>query len=140
MYHSIVKRKIRTAFNHLNEGNYENVLAMFSQDIRFSFPGQHHLSANLSSLSEVREWFKTFLSTLKGIHFEIIDILVEGPPWNTKAMTRFRDRVPIAGGQEIYNEGVQFLKIRWGKIVEDQLYIDTQIIESAIRKVGSQVK
>ncbi|AJY73795.1 nuclear transport factor 2 family protein [Paenibacillus beijingensis] len=136
MYHSIVKRNIRAAFDHLNKGDYEKVLAMFSPDIRFRFPGQHSLAANLSSLPDVRNWFEKFLSTLKGIQFEILDILVEGAPWNTIAMTRFRDTIPLPDGREMYNEGVQFLRIKWGKIVEDQLYIDTQIMESALSEIG----
>jgi len=41
-------------------------------------------------------------------------------------MFRFEDRIPIPGGGEYRNEGMEYLRIRWGKTREQRVYLDTQ--------------
>jgi ketosteroid isomerase-like protein len=42
--------------------------------------------------------------------------------------------VPMPDGGQITNHGVQYLKLRWGKVVEDVLYLDTQILAEACER------
>lgn len=64
----------------------------------------------------------------EGIQFEIEDILVNGPPWNTRIAVRARDFIPSrTGGEDAYaNRAILFQEIRWGRLVRWETYEDTQ--------------
>ncbi len=61
-----------------------------------------------------------------GIQMEIEDILVNGPPWNTRAAVRVRDWSPGPPGTERYsNRAVLFVTSRWGRVTSQEDYEDT---------------
>lgn len=126
MYHAIVRNKIRTGFRHLSAGNYEVVLQQFSPSIYFTFAGTHALGGERRGLDNVRQWFQKLFRTFPGLQFEIHEIVVNGWPWNTRVATRFTLHVPINEQRTYTNTGMQFVRIRWGRMVEDYLYEDTQ--------------
>ncbi len=134
MYATVVERIVRKGFAALSEGNATPALQLFADDARLTFPGCHALAAACQGKAEITEWFDRLLRTLPGIRFELHDVLVRGMPWSTRVLTRFTDFVPLADGSTIRNEGVQFLRIRWGKVVEDTLYLDTQIVADAVTR------
>ena len=64
----------------------------------------------------------------EGLHFEIEDILVAGPPWNTRVAVRAHDYgIDADTGRDRYNNRfVAFLEIRWGRLVRWEDYEDTE--------------
>jgi len=52
-------------------------------------------------------------------------MIVQGWPWNTLVATRLSIAAPRRDGSLYENEALQFLRLRWGKVVEDRLYEDT---------------
>jgi ketosteroid isomerase-like protein len=38
----------------------------------------------------------------------------------------------LADGRPYANEGMQFMRLRWGKVLEDRLYEDTQAVARAL--------
>jgi hypothetical protein len=64
----------------------------------------------------------------EGIQFQIEDILVNGPPWNTRIALRVHDFVPGGDGEadEYNNRAVLFLELRWERLVRWEDYEDTE--------------
>jgi ketosteroid isomerase-like protein len=138
MYASIVERIVRKGFRQLSEGHAAPVVARFADDARLEFPGSQGLGASCRGRTEIAAWFACLLQTLPGIRFELHDVLVRGAPWATRVLTRFTDTVPMPDGSVVTNHGVQFLRLRWGRIVEDTIYLDTQVVADAVRRSGRE--
>jgi hypothetical protein len=61
-----------------------------------------------------------------GIQMAVEDILVNGPPWNTRVAARVHDWIDTPAGERIYaNRAVLFARARWGRLVEQEDYEDT---------------
>lgn len=136
MYAWIVERIVRGGFAELNRGRAEPVLAKFAADARLRFPGRHPLAADVRGKGPIADWFARLLRTFPGIRFELHDVHVRGLPWNTRVLTRFTDTVPMPDGGTVTNHGVQYLRLRWGRVVEDVLYLDTQVVADACARSG----
>ncbi len=52
-------------------------------------------------------------------------MIVQGWPWNTLVATQLSVAAPRADGSVYRNEVMQFLRLRWGRVVEDHLCEDT---------------
>jgi hypothetical protein len=58
---------------------------------------------------------------------EVEDILVNGPPWNTRVALRVRDWIQGADGSDIYaNRAVLMVRTSWGKILSQEDYEDSE--------------
>lgn len=68
----------------------------------------------------------------EGIQFQIEDILVNGPPWNTRVAVRVRGFVPATNGRpDVYNNrAVLFLELRWGRLTRWEDYEDTERVSA----------
>jgi ketosteroid isomerase-like protein len=139
MYAMIVERIVRNGFRQLSSGHPAAVLKLFAEDAELRFPGQHALGGHWRGRVAITAWFERLLHTLPGIRFDIHDVHVRGMPWNTRVLTRFTDTVPMTDGPPVVNHGVQYLKLRWGRITEDVLYLDTQVVADACVRAGRQV-
>lgn len=99
---------------------------MFAQDAHFFFPGRHSFAADLRDPGQIRAWFERFVAL--GPHFEIADVIVSGPPWNMRVGVRFADHFDLPNGTRYENEGMQYLRLRWGRIKLDRIFLDTQAV------------
>ena len=138
MYKFIVKQLVRRGFQQMSQGNFEEVLKLFQPTIHFVFPGTHALAADLHDVQLVRQWFQRFSRIFPGLQFELQTILVNGWPWNTVVATRFIVRATLKDGRPYRNAGGQFIRIRWGRIVEDYLYEDTQTLANELQREAQQ--
>jgi hypothetical protein len=65
------------------------------------------------------------------MHMVVDDILVNGPPWNTRAAIRVHHWVTGPDGGERYsNRAVLFATARWGKLVAQEDYEDTERVSA----------
>jgi ketosteroid isomerase-like protein len=106
----------------LAAGDPEPAVSAFAPDGRFVFPGDHAFAADCHGRDAIGAWFRRFARLRP--RFEVVDVVAAGPPWNMRVTIRFRDRI----GDDYQNEGVQFVRMRWGRIVLDRVYIDTQAV------------
>ena len=137
MYKAAVRRMIRHTVERLNQGDYQPALKMFAADATLAFPGDNSWSNQFRKPYPGCEAFVThrgraeleaFLQryVAHGIQMVVDDILVNGPPWNTRAAARVRDWILDAEGRQIYaNRAVLFVNARWGKIRAQEDYEDT---------------
>lgn len=62
------------------------------------------------------------------MQFQIEDILVNGPPWNTRVALRVQSFLPDSdGGPDVYNNrAIALLETRWGRLLSWEDYEDTE--------------
>ena len=123
MYRWIVARITRWAVLELvSDSSSRLPFRLMAPDIRFRFPGTSSFAADTTTSGELTAWITRF-SALRP-DYEILDVLVAGPPWNIRVAVRLRDRI----GDDYSNEGMQYLRMRWGKMVVDEVFVDTERI------------
>jgi ketosteroid isomerase-like protein len=132
MYRFIVKRIIRGSYRHLSEGDYEAVLKRFGPSSVFVFAGTHELGGERRGAAAVREVFQQIFARFPDLRLEPQAIIVNGAPWDTKVAVLFVVRATLSDGHPYRNEGMQFLRLRWGRVVEDRLYEDTQKLAATL--------
>ncbi len=150
MYKAVARALIRRSVRRLNAGDYGPALAMFAPDATLNFPGANSWARQFHAGDSVHQEMPThrdraeiegFLRryVAQGIQMEIDDILVNGPPWNTRAAARVRDWIRDADGNEIYaNRAVLFVRVRWGRIREQEDYEDTERVAALDARIGSR--
>lgn len=141
MYKASIRALLRHSVKQLNAGDYSLLLRMAAPDVELSFPGEHSWSTMFRphvlgrdrhvthrGVDEAAAFAERFVA--HGIQFEIEDILVNGPPWNTRIAVRVKDYVPgPRGAPDVYNNrALLFQEVRWGRIVRWETYEDTQRI------------
>jgi ketosteroid isomerase-like protein len=134
MYKALVRRIVRAGFRTLSAGDYEQLLRQFHPQVVFSFAGPAPLGGERRGVEAVREWFQRLFSYFPGIQFTVQQVIVQGWPWNTLVATRLSIAAPRADGSTYQNEAMQFLRLHWGKVVEDRLHEDTYKLVIELQK------
>jgi ketosteroid isomerase-like protein len=138
MYKAAVRWMIRRNITKLNEGDYRPALAMFREDAILTFPGDNSwanrfrrsergrvASVTHRGRTEIEAFMRRYVE--EGIQMRVEDVLVNGPPWNTRVAIRVHDWVEGTGGHDRYNNrAVLFVTTAWGKIRTQEDYEDTQ--------------
>jgi ketosteroid isomerase-like protein len=125
LYAWAVRWMLRRNLARLWAGDPEPLLATYAEDVRFVFPGRSSWSADLQGKDAVRRWLGRFVGI--GLRFEVREILVAGPPWDTTACLWFTDRLVTPDGDVVYeNHGTILAKIAWGKVTYYEVNEDTQ--------------
>ena len=124
MYSWIVERALRVLIARLNAGDTRLIMRTFAEDAQLVFPGRSSFAGVHRGKPAIEAWLERFVGL--GPTFAIQDVAVAGPPWNMRVCFRFTDRIPIPGGGEYENEGMEYLRIRWGRTREQRVYLDTE--------------
>jgi ketosteroid isomerase-like protein len=136
MYHYIIKQIAKNTFEALNRGDYEAVLKNVSPKITHQFAGKHPIGGTRHSVESMRKWFKRLYTITPQIHFTIKNIAISGMPWNTTVAVEWEDKATPANGEPYVNEGVHFIKMRWGKAVYIHGYLDTQLFIDLCKRLA----
>jgi ketosteroid isomerase-like protein len=134
VYKLIVKRIVRRMFRRLSQGDYEPIVKQFGPSSRFMFAGEHALGGERRGQEEVRLWFRETLRLFPGLQIVPQDVVVNGWPWNTVIATHLAISATRTDGREYRNEGMQLLRLRWGRVVEDLIFEDTLKLEAELRR------
>lgn len=139
MYKAAVRAMIRSKIRRLNDGDHTPLLMMASDDFALSFPGDNSWATMFRPQQKGRHGFVTHRGideatafaerfVERGIRFEIEDILVNGPPWNTRIALRVHDYIAGSDGgpDEYSNRAIAFLTVRWGRLTSWEDYEDTE--------------
>lgn len=137
MYKAAVRWMIRRNIDRLNAGDHRPTLAMFAPNAVMSFPGdnswsnQHRAprtgtqpSLSHRGVDEIEAFLVRYVGT--GMQMTVEDILVNGPPWNTRAAVRVHHWAPGADDTVAYqNRAVLMVTTSWGRIRTQEDYEDT---------------
>lgn len=138
MYKASIRALLRRSVKQLNAGDPSLLMRMAAPDMRLAFPGDNSWAtmfrpvvkgreqhASHRGLDECMGFAQRFVD--RGIQFVIEDVLVNGPPWNTRIAIRVHVFIPGADGADVYNNrATAFLEARWGRLVAWEDYEDTE--------------
>jgi ketosteroid isomerase-like protein len=125
LYRSAVRTILRRNVARIQAGELAVATRVFTPDVHFVFPGESSWKADIRSREGVVAWERRFLEA--GLRLKTKEILVDGPPWETRIALRFTDQLVTPDGDRAYeNAGVICGTARWGRVFEFVLYEDTQ--------------
>jgi ketosteroid isomerase-like protein len=146
VYKAAVRLLIRRNIDRLNQGDHRSTLAMFAPDATLAFPGDNSWASMFRAVDKGRDAFVThrgreeierFLQryAAEGLHMVVDDILVNGPPWNTRCAVRVHHWIAGPEGEDVYNNrAVLFVRSRWGRLIEQEDYEDTERVAAHDRR------
>jgi ketosteroid isomerase-like protein len=137
MYRRIVASKTRAVWRRITAGHYAAAGDLAHPDMTFRFVGQTALGAELRGKAAFMAWFRAVGEHLPGLSFEVEDVLVGGWPWNTRVAVRLAISAPLPDGTIYRNEGVQWLRLRWGRMVDDWVLEDTIALQAALDELST---
>jgi ketosteroid isomerase-like protein len=124
-YAAIFRRMLRRSAGQLMAGDVDSFLKFYADDATLTFPGDNSWGPVNRGKDEIRAFLERFLRV--GIRGELHEVLVSGPPWDTTVCARFDDRARAPDGTIVYeNRAMIFLKTRWGKVVSEEIFEDTE--------------
>jgi ketosteroid isomerase-like protein len=137
MYRMIVASKARATWRRIAAGEVEAAGEMADADLRFHFVGETALGADLRGKDAFLAWFRNVAEHLPGLTFDVPDVLVGGWPWNTRVAVRLHISAPLPDGTTYRNEGVQWLRLRWGRMTDVWVLEDTIALQRALDQLRS---
>jgi ketosteroid isomerase-like protein len=130
-YRWVLKLKIIKGFEELNLRNYTYLTGLFADNVIYEFEGDHTLGGTRISKKGVEKWFDRLFRLLPS-KFIVNSITVSGSMWNTTTIIEFTDTVTPHFGQSYTNNGIQIVKLRFGKAYKIHTYVNTQKIITAL--------
>jgi ketosteroid isomerase-like protein len=117
----VLRRSIRA----INAGKIGPMLSSYSDDAMLVFPGDSSWGGEHRGKAAIEAFLRRFARV--GIQFEARQIIVSGWPWNATIWVLFSDHARGPDGSTVYeNHGVIYARTRWGKIVYQQDFEDTE--------------
>jgi ketosteroid isomerase-like protein len=124
LYREAVRRMFRFNVRRVNTGDPRPLFRSYADDVRFTFPGASSWGGTYVGRAAVERWVTRFVETRLELHPN--HIVVDGPPWATRACLRFTDRFTAPDGTVAYeNDGVIFARIAWGRLKAYEVHEDT---------------
>lgn len=128
----MIHRNVR----RLNDGDYAPLLSIYAKDAVLVFPGQNSWAGEHRGRDAIERFLRRFVQA--GIKVQVHQILLNGPPWNTKICVRFSDWAKSSDGTVFYeNSGVIYGIIAWGKIRLQQDFEDTEKVTALDRYIAA---
>jgi len=124
MYSWIVKQALRRLEKQLAGGEVDKLMAAYADDAVLVFPGESSFGGEHRGKAAIRAWLERFVG-LKPT-FDLGDAAVAGPPWNMRIFFQFTDGIVAPDGFDYRNAGMEYVRMRFGKIVEHRVALDTQ--------------
>ncbi|WP_051766494.1 nuclear transport factor 2 family protein [Saccharothrix syringae] len=138
MYHAVVRAKVRRLWERVGAGDHLAAVRLAAPDVRFKFVGEPPLGAEFTGRDRLEQWFRGMQEVLPGLRITLVDVVVRGWPWRTTVVTRLTMAGTLADGGEYRNEGVQWVTLKWGRMVDDYVLEDTARLAEALRgRTGS---
>jgi ketosteroid isomerase-like protein len=127
IYRWFVRKQALAAWQLLSDQRLDEI--RIADNVHFVYLGDHPLAADLHGADAVRAWLRNELfGRLPGLRFEVEDMIVEGNPRTTRMATRYAAK---RDGQLVYR-GVQFVRLEWGRLVDECVLPDTAALTAAL--------
>lgn len=137
MYHTIVRRKIHTAFAGLSAGRIAAITDELAPHAVHYFVGSHALSGTRRTPAAIHAWYERLLRLLGGIALTLHDVRVAGWPWRTQVEAIWTETNVGTDGVQTSAEGVNLIEIRWGRVTSVRIYPDTAALERTLQRIAA---
>lgn len=134
MYRKIVAARTRAVWRSINARDLDAPWKMAAEDMRFTFVGATPLGASFVGRDQFREWLRAVFSRFPDIAFDLRDVIVSGWPWRTRIAVRIAIAATLVDGTRYENEAVQWLTLRWGRMIDDWVLENTLALDDACRR------
>lgn len=132
----IARHHYQRGLRSLERGDLDALLRRFHPDCHLTFVGDTPLGADALRGADLRRWFERFLRLLPEPRFEIRSTVIAGPPWNQHLAAHVTIHGSVAG-EPYTNQFAHFLRLRWGRVVDDLVLEDTQRWERACHRLSA---
>jgi len=132
IYSAIVKKKIRQAFDEVNERRWDELMTSIAPTVYHRFGGVHAIGGVRHDREALRRWFERLARVLPNLHLEINDIWVKGPPWRTMVFVQWDGTATLLDGGPYFQHAIHVITLRWGKIVALDVFEDSQEVTRAL--------
>jgi ketosteroid isomerase-like protein len=135
-YPAAVRAILRRNVAALMAGDPGPLLTMYAPGAVLHFPGEHSWGPVYDGREAIEGFLRRFLDA--GLRGEIADVYVAGPPWATRIALRFDDHAhDAATGERLYeNRAVIVLRTRFGRVVHEEVFEDTQKVAAFDERVA----
>lgn len=130
----IARRIAERAYAKLSRQDLDGLMATFTTDALFSFPGDHELSGEYCGRDQIRAFFERLFEWFPNLRFEVHDVAVTGPPWRMRLWVRYHD-IASRDGVTWSGWGTQYAWVRWGRIERDYIANDTAAVVAYLADV-----
>ena len=125
MYAWLARMLVRRSLRFHEARDVEGLLKTYADDVHFSFPGKNTWAIDTRDKEDIRAWLQRFHRA--GLVLDVHDILIAGPPWNTRVALVFTDHARGPDDKVVYeNRGVILARGKWGKITDYTVFEDTE--------------
>jgi ketosteroid isomerase-like protein len=138
MYQYFAKFQGRRFYGKLNEHNYEWIVQRYADHMTLGHKhdGSDALGGTRHSPAAARRWFQRLFTLIPDLHVEIRDSVAKGWPWHVVLATEWTARGTCADGEPYYDEGVQIVHVKLGRIVGARWYHDTKRVAEACERMA----
>ncbi|MDG6104998.1 nuclear transport factor 2 family protein [Dactylosporangium aurantiacum] len=115
----------------VSAGEYQVAVATAAPDVEFRFAGPPPVGVHLRGRDAFADWFRDVFELFPGLRIALTDVVVTGWPWRTTAVVKLRLTARLADGSTYENQAMQWLRLRWGRMVYDEVIEDTHALVAA---------
>lgn len=109
----------------IRAGDTGPTVALYDDDVRFSFPGDSSFAPGASNKRELEAWLDRFVSL--GLQIYPDEVVLKGFPWRQTICVRGHIHLDDPEDGRVYdNRYVIWGRIAWGKMREYEVYEDTE--------------
>ncbi len=132
MYRAIVKRRIRQAFDQVNQRRWDELMASISPSVHHRFGGIHAIGGERHDREALRQWFERLARVLPNLYLKINNIWVQGWPWHTMVFVQWDGTATLLNGDGYSQHAIHVITLRWGKIAALDVFEDSQEVARAL--------
>jgi ketosteroid isomerase-like protein len=136
MYHAIVRRQVTRVFAAVSSGEAGPVLDGLAPDFEHFFLGDHALGGSRRTLVKTRLWYERLYRLLPDISFDIRNIRISGPPWNTLVAVDWMESNSGTDGVRTFTPGVHVARLAWGQMTYIGIYPDTVGLVATLQRLA----
>jgi ketosteroid isomerase-like protein len=137
LYRRAVAWQVRRLFGRLNQGDWGAVNAGLANDFVYRFHGETAIGGVRRTLPTMEAWWQRMFRILPAPRFEILDVMVTGPPWATRVATHGTIAGTLPDGTPYDNTFMQRATARFGKLVAIETLEDTQRLDRAMTALAA---
>ncbi len=131
MYRMIVAARTRAVWKQINARNVDAPYGMAAESMQFTFVGATPLGASFQGRDQFKRWLEAVFVRFPDIAFTVRDVVVSGWPWHTRVAVRLGITATLVDGTRYENDAVQWITLRWGRMLDDWVLEDTLALEQA---------
>jgi ketosteroid isomerase-like protein len=137
MYKRIAAGRTRKVFADLAAGNDADVMKDMADHVHHVFPGDNALGGERHSRQAFGRWLERVRRLIPELDFEVQEVAVKGPPWDMMIAVKWTDHGRAADGVPYENRGAHWIRIKRGKGVAVNAYLDTDKVTAACERMAA---